>query len=872
MARDFPRGSTVSFPRPIRYADFVTANNSPPIACRLLALLACVCAALLLTACAADKCDLDRVGTPLRFADLRETAAWTPDFDRAWWNDIDRAYVAYDEEVGRIARTSWDPFVRALVASEQTGFPKERRAARAMWESHLRVRRALSEAEFQFCEAMRAALPDAADTFIDLLRARGAFWRESAVWVPHGQRAPGPLEVLSMTGPPFGDAATARAAIETYERLAPIARRAAEERFEAYLDYCEVITEAEREVVAAKDARESLPVDATKREIEIAEARLKAASVAVDGANQVLNKVTRREADEKFRIALLREDRAFGEALTDGERLVDYLDRVEAFLHIGLRSHQSLRALRAVALRVAEQRFPDDEVRRSDIEKAFDDYFQEDKRLRARLASGSTKDRAAAYTALLQLVGPLYKKLTAATGVAGESLEYFSIEVSAGRRNAEESADAVVALADGEPAQQMEVSVEVPDVDETIGQTRDQGMRIFAGSALSPRVVRALSAGLRLDVERAASLDQFRADEATRLAQSTASLIERFRETGRRLEKGSAEGGDGRSTESRVRDTLREITALTTSFRAVDRSANERLLAEAARLGDVSIDDTRIATARIEFELLSLLGATADMQEWFVIGGTAPEAVVNPFELVRTMDADAVIREASEALVLAHADELRAAHQEAATAQLRNAGEFLVRLIDRQRDGGLPSEPWYPVACGTRAITIRTEIARELGRVLGPAAERAFHERWRAMTRPTMTPARERHRSALEVFIAGARLTKEAREQTDGVRRSIAEVLVRADASREDALQQLHAFVATWITGAGVRSEEDWKTVASRSAAAAWLRSRVIDADQRAFAQCQRLLADQPAAADFLLELETIPVQLPARFAPYFPE
>ena len=268
MARASPCGLTVSFPPPIRYADSAMFHNCSSTACRLLALLTCACVTLLLAACGTDKCDLDRVGTPLRIADLRETASWTPDFDRAWWNDIDRAYVEYDEEVGRIVRASWDPFVRALVASEQTGFPKERRAARAMWESHLRVRRALGDAENQFCAALDAALPDRANPFIELLRARGAFWRESAVWVPHGQRAPGPLEVLAMAGPPLSDAQTAQAAIDGYARLTQIARQLAQRRFELYLDFCDDISDAQNEVAAAQFARESLPAGATEEEFK----------------------------------------------------------------------------------------------------------------------------------------------------------------------------------------------------------------------------------------------------------------------------------------------------------------------------------------------------------------------------------------------------------------------------------------------------------------------------------------------------------------------------------------------------------------------------------------------------------------------------
>jgi hypothetical protein len=104
------------------------------------------------------------------------------------------------------------------------------------------------------------------------------------------------------------------------------------------------------------------------------------------------------------------------------------------------------------------------------------------------------------------------------------------------------------------------------------------------------------------------------------------------------------------------------------------------------------------------------------------------------------------------------------------------------------------------------------------------------------------------------------------------VRRSLTEVLARADASREDALRQLHAFVSTWMAGSSVRSEDDWKAVAAQSAEVAWLRARVIDADERALLRCEQILADQPAAAEILRELKTFPVRLPARLAPYFPE
>lgn len=868
MARASPCGLTVSFPQPIRYADSAMFHNCSSTACRLLALLRCACVTLLLAACGTDKCDLDRVGTPLRIADLRETASWTPDFDRAWWNDIDRAYVEYDEEVGRIVRASWDPFVRALVASEQTGFPKERRAARAMWESHLRVRRALGDAENQFCAALDAALPDRANPFIELLRARGAFWRESAVWVPHGQRAPGPLEVLAMAGPPLSDAQTAQAAIDGYARLTQIARQLAQRRFELYLDFCDDISDAQNEVAAAQFARESLPAGATEEEFKSADARISAASASIDAASERLNTVMRREVDEEFRLALLREGRVFADAIAEGERSIDYLDRLVAFLYIGVRSHQSLQALRSVAVFVLDRRYPGDEARRERLERAFESYFEAEKDLRWQLHSGSAVSRASAYESLVQLIVPLYGEISAATDFLAEPMEAVAIEVSAGRSNVSESAKKAIAYAE---AQNQPLEAEFGLVDATIAQSRSAEVRAVVGSALSPQVARTLATRFRFDVKRTEQFDQFRVNEATRVAESAAMLLERFRDAGRRLERGGSNSVDAASTEARVGDLMREIAMIAAKVRAIDRAANERLLAEAARLAEVSFDDPRILTARLELELLSLLGASADSQESYGIGGVPPEVLVSPFEVVRTMQADDTTREAAEALLFAHADELRAGHQDAARQQLRNFESFLVRIMDRPPEGQLPSDPWYPTLSGSRAIAVRNEVGSEIGRVLGTAAERAFFEQWRALARPAMTPPRARELQLVELFVSGVRLTEKARQETADLRRETSQVLERAAAEREAALRALHSFVSTWMIGASVRSEDDWKAVALRSAEVAWLRSRVADADARALSRCEQLLAHHPAAAELLRELEIPPIQLPTRLAPYIP-
>jgi hypothetical protein len=134
-----------------------------------------------------------------------------------------------------------------------------------------------------------------------------------------------------------------------------------------------------------------------------------------------------------------------------------------------------------------------------------------------------------------------------------------------------------------------------------------------------------------------------------------------------------------------------------------------------------------------------------------------------------------------------------------------------------------------------------------------------------------MTPPRARELQLVELFVSGVRLTEKARQETADLRRETSQVLERAAAEREAALRALHSFVSTWMIGASVRSEDDWKAVALRSAEVAWLRSRVADADARALSRCEQLLAHHPAAAELLRELEIPPIQLPTRLAPYIP-
>ena len=411
---------------------------------RLVASLACL-AIPLLASCRTDTADLDRVGSPLRFADLRETSRWAPGFDPAWWTTIDRAYDAYDADVARVAAGPWEALLVELSDAGQIGFPTDRAGARAFWERHLRVRRELASAERSLLEALDEALPEEADAFIALMRARSAFWRASAVWAPHGDRMPGPLEVLILTGEPIADPEVLRAATDAYVRLATSAARAADERFEAYLAYCDGFGEANAGLSAARADRAGLDGNGSPEELAAADERVAAAAAVVQRLAEELRDRGRRAADEKLRVDLLRENRAVAAAIASPERRSDALERIDAFLHLGVRSLPSVRALRDLARRIAARSHPGDPGRLERIDRAFDQYAQAAAPLRARLASTSASERAKAYAALVALVEPLLRTFREATGMQVSALELAAIGVSTGRSGVEEAAEALLA-------------------------------------------------------------------------------------------------------------------------------------------------------------------------------------------------------------------------------------------------------------------------------------------------------------------------------------------------------------------------------------------------------------------------------------------
>jgi len=102
----------------------------------------------------------------------------------------------------------------------------------------------------------------------------------------------------------------------------------------------------------------------------------------------------------------------------------------------------------------------------------------------------------------------------------------------------------------------------------------------------------------------------------------------------------------------------------------------------------------------------------------------------------------------------------------------------------------------------------------------------------------------------------------------------VAELLDQADERREASLNALLRWRGGWTGGGDFNSPDRWNELA-RSGATGWLlRSRAIDADERAFAACESLLGGEQGA-DPLLEdgrraLRELPLALPRLLQPQF--
>ncbi len=807
---------------------------------------------LVLTGCAGNQAEFERIAPPVRFATLRETASWCPSFDDAWWEAIDAAYEEYDTQVELICAQRWEPHALAATLAAQQPLKDGSRLSVRMWSAQKSVDAALQSAERALCDDIVRSLPPSAAPFMQLLSARIAFHRATALWVMPSQLMPGPLELLPLDGALAPSAEVVTAATDAYVRMAIEAQQHAATRTKLLLAYLD-----ERVPLDAAEAfARTVGSDNSRERTRATESAAAASNVCREQLVQA-----RAHADELLRQAILRENDLFANALSDATRRAEFLERSDAFLHEPMRSSQSLRALAAMGRRLLELRT---ETQANELEQ-FDAIVERALRAhaehRVNLRASSAEMQRRAYKSLQEIAGPMWEFLKRRIGedrLGRAEIAVFS--VTSKRVSAIDAADEVIAATEVQVGEE-----EVEQVDAVLNDARDHGLRLLIGSPLSPRVSRETARRLSLSEAAALELETFRIDELKRLCEATGKVAQRLDGLKMHIEKRAlSDVDDG------VRQFMRGLQQTTTQIVGLDVSANARFLDCAARVAGTTVDDARLDATRLELELLSIIGVDSGPNDFEGIVGVGAESLISPLEVASTMRVDDGVRLAVEAIILRKSDELLAAAREAKRELLETGGRFLRYLAigDRAMEAKLP--PWRADGVGRRAAALRFELAQDIRVALGSEVADEYIARLRHLTQPGLEPVRCAQMSELAAFAGGNRMSPAHRAATESVRARLASLLDTANAQRELAIAATHRWRSQWSVLGSLRAREDWNDVAFRSPVGALLHARINDGDDRALAQAAMILRDDVSAAEIAASLRAFPLHPPRRFHPVF--
>lgn len=814
--------------------------------------LGTVLATVLATGCAANQAEFERITPPVRFATLRETASWCPTFDHAWWEAIDAAYQAYDAQVELVCVQQWEPHAESATLAAQQQLKDGSRLPKQMWSAQKSVDAALQSAERALCNDIASRLPPTATPFVQLLSARIAFQRASALWVMPSQLMPGPLELLPLDGAFPVSAELVTAATDAYLRLAVEAQQHATRRTKLFLAYLDERMPYDN----AEDVARTVGSDNSTKRTHATEN----AAAASNACRQRLVEA-RAHADELLRRAIMRENDIFANALTDATRRAEFLERSDAFLHEPIRSSQSLRALAAVGRRLLELRA---ETQPNEIEQ-FDVIVEQALRThaeqRALLHANSTEVQRLAYESLSGVTGPMWDFL--ASRIGDDRLgraEIATFSVTSKRVSAMDAADEAIAATQAQVAAE-----EVAQVDDVLNEVRDKGLRLFVGDPLSPRVCRETARRLNLSEAAALELETFRRDEIKRLCEATGSVAQRLDRFKSHIEERAlADVDDG------VRQFMRGLRQTAMQINGLDAAANARFLDYAARLAATNVDDARLDATRLELELLLIIGVDSGPNDFEGIVGVGAESLISPLEIAATMQVDDGVRLAVEEIIVRREDELLAAARDAKRELLENGTRFLRYLAigGRAMEAKLP--PWRAESAGLRAAALRFELAQDIRVALGSEVADEYIACFRQLTQSALEPVRSSQMAELAAFAAGNRMSPEQRAATQLVRASIASVLDTANAQRELAIAATHRWRSAWSLLGSLRARNDWADLAFRSPLGALLHSRITDGDERALAQATMILREDKTLSDTEASLHSFPLNPPRRFRPLF--
>ena len=807
----------------------------------LLARLLLAGLSVLLGACAGTTSDFDRIAPPMRFAQVRESASWVGGFDESWWPRIDAAYEAYDRSIDEELLSRWDAFCADASDERLRGQTPDARRARSMWSRHLEIDRALAQRERGFLDALGRSLPPEAEPFVGLLAARASLRRASGTLREPGQDLPGPLEVLQLVERRALAPDAVAAATAAYARLSAEAESAVRQRVAAYIETCagmESILASQRAAELAERAAADDEARArAKSERERLDKEREARTAGWDGES--------RRIVERLRLALQREGRAFAQVLADPGPRSDYLDQLDFALHDGIRAARGIdafaRIARAAIIRsAAPGQATDEAIAR--LDSLVEQEIARQRTARIALSSGSPAARRRAYEELQKVgdpVGEFVGKALEANGGVWRVLER-TPDVMAGAQSAEDAAASVI-----------EPPPEPPEPPSGfVPPGRDRNLQLLFGSPLVPTALAALSARLGLSPDAQRALDALVGSESKSLEQSAAgngpAVMDEFENLDPRR-------GDG-APRNNVSRFMGRLAGIVGRQRALDAAANERVLAEAARLAGVAPDDERIELTRLELDLYLEVGLDRETRQAEPIAGASAAAVANPFELARIAARSEGERASAEGVLLRRAEALRASHRALAAEIRRNLAGFLEVAIEMQ---SVPSAPdrWRPALAGREAVRLRLELVQELRLAIGEEFASRYESALRELVAPGCEPRPTPAVLALE------RLSRE-----DG-REAVAEIVDRAHARRDEALREFVAWRAQWVRIGDYDGGEAWSQL-ERTAPRGWLlRSRASDAADRALAASAALLDDSTAAE---IGLGRLPVAMPRRMKPYF--
>ncbi len=873
-------------PAPSASAGIRSRGRAPGVvafAWRLQVVLGCI-VAVCLAGCGAGngvmRYEVDRVGNPVAFPDVRETAVWCEGFDPVWWPEVEQAYLAHADRVEEIARTEWRMHASGSEPSPaRTGRPDLRQTH----ERHAAVRALdarLAASERAFLSTLREDLPPNASLFLDLLEARTDFHRAAGSLSDGWGRIPAPLEVVGMDGVAAIDRPALLSVTDAYRRLADVARSA-------------VVRLADAGLGPGREVPER--ADRAPDEEEPAAGRPPEGTMGLVGAPL-----------ESLRAALYEEGRLVSMEIPDAARRHRALELLDEYLLVGVPPRVVVEAVCEVARRALGRRTPRDEKAEERFEAIATRVLAEHARLHAALASPSVLDRRVAFDSMRRLLEPVrlffvasepntsitmtigprtsdwpdeLRELGAIGPELSESPECLAEWARGilGRPSALDEGRTAVDFA-AQPAREVVGLGELLDDRNRILEGRFEALAFMASAPLDASVLGRLAIELGF-AEPGASQDALAAfaagiaAESDALVASTTGPLEAHASRRAALEARVDAGDD-------VADEVEELHARSRELRArlesMDRRADERVVELAGRLAGVAPDDPRLVRAARRLEFRRLVPAHGASELARAAFGIAPFVCVDPVELLDECDldrsdraiADSVALEFSERVV----DAARAFH-----------GSMLADLEALMRSDAGAGQAWRaPARVEDRAAQVadaaalRVEFADELGRRLGPDARRATLEALARRATPGLLSSRSAAYAALHDFASGVDLDAMARVAHEPIRLSVAALLGQEGDERAEILREALLWSGAFgRVGPMMNGVEEWSACAARSPEGWRWYQKLVDAEVRAIARCETLLASRedfdPQAVPSV-PLPTPPRRPPLRLRPFLDE